>query len=74
MPLKINSNGILLRNNRSAAENMPFVNSEFNRPQNLELVSELSELTVAYSKNGKLRLVRDDINRYLHSYKFKYKI
>lgn len=81
LPLKDNPPGIVLRNNRSARNNITFVREEVKNLLERGVVSQVSEvpkvvnpLTVAYNKKGKPRLVLDcrHINHFLHTFKFKY--
>ena len=71
----------MLRNNKSARNDMKFVQEEVQRLLSKGIVTEVSHMphvvnppTVAYSKSGKPRLVLDCrlINQYLHLFKFKY--
>ena len=70
-----------LKNNRSALENKLFVATEIEKLKEKGCISEVlykptcvNPLTVAFSKNGKPRLVLDcrDINPHLAQFKFKY--
>ena len=81
LPLKDNPPGIVLRNNRSARNNMTFVREEVKSLLERGVVTQVSEvpkvvnpLTVAYNKKGKPRLVLDcrHVNHFLHTFKFKY--
>ena len=81
LPLKENPPAIVLRNNRSARNNMTFVKEEVKNLIERGVVSEVSgapkvvnPLTVAYNKSGKPRLVLDcrHINQFLHVFRFKY--
>ena len=81
LPLKDNPPGTVLRNNRSARDNMFFVKEEVKNLVSRGVVSQVHEapkvvnpLTVAYNKKGKPRLVLDcrHVNQYLHTFKFKY--
>ena len=81
LPLKSYPPSKMLRNNKSARNDMKFVQEEVQRLLSKGIVTEVSHmphvvnpLTVAYSKSGKPRLVLDchHINQYLHLFKFKY--
>lgn len=81
LPLKATPPSIVLPNNRSARENMSFVQEEVKQLVRKGVVTQVevaqkvvNPLTVAYSKKGKPRLVLDcrHINQFLHTFKYKY--
>ena len=75
LPLKQLPASIILKNNKSARENMSFVQEEIQTLLAKGVISKsdkvpytVNPLTVAYNRNGKLRLVLDcrHINKFLH--------
>ena len=81
LPLGASPASIILKNNKSARENMSFVQEEVEGLIRKGVVSQVihvpkvvNPLTVAYNRKGKPRLVLDcrHINKYLHTFKYKY--
>ena len=81
LPLKMVPERVILKNNKSARENMSFVHDEISNLLKTSVVTEVitpphvvNPLTVAYNKKGKPRLVLDcrHINEYLHLFKVKF--
>ena len=81
LPLKQLPDSIILKNNKSARENMSFVQEEIQILLAKGVVSKsdkvpyiVNPLTVAYNRNGKPRLVLDcrHINKFLHLFKVKF--
>ena len=81
LPLKESPPHVVLNNNKSARDNMSFVQEEVDRLEKSGVVTHVEEvpnvvnpLTVAYSRKGKPRLVLDcrHINQFMHTFKYKY--
>ncbi|XP_033758108.1 uncharacterized protein LOC117340457 [Pecten maximus] len=81
LPFKEIPPNVRLRNNKSARDNLQFVNTEVENLLSIGCISEVkvqprvvNPLTVAYNRAGKPRLVLDcrHINVFLHKFKFKY--
>lgn len=81
IPFKTEPSSVVLRNNRSALNDKDFVTKELQNLLKKGCVSKVDNipevvnpLTVAKSRNGKSRLVRDcrHINPHLHKFKYRY--
>lgn len=81
LPLKETPCSIVLKNNKSARENLTFVYTEVQSllekgvvSRSIEVPHVVNPLTVAYNKKGKPRLVLDcrHVNKYLHLFKVKF--
>ena len=81
LPFKTFSPSACIKNNKSAKENVSFVTEEIQSLLRKDVISEskqkptvVNPLTVAYNKEGKLRLVLDcrHTNEYLHKFRFRY--
>ena len=81
LPLRAIPASIILKNNKSARENMSYVQEEVEGLIRKGVVSQVTQipkvvnpLTVAYNRKGKPGLVLDcrHINKYLHTFIYKY--
>ena len=81
LPFKKIPDSVILKNNKSARDNMAFVMEEIQMLIEKRVISEVQStpylvnpLTVAYNRNCKPMLVLDcrHINDYLHQFKVKY--